>query len=80
MYMYFWDHHQPVYIINCSQTYRSTGHCTCIFVVAISKPWAESQGLLKPSASYYFLGELHVYFHSEHEQVNTSTVLTNQPA
>ena len=29
---------------NCNQTHRSTRDCTCIFIVAISKPCAEAQG------------------------------------
>ena len=33
---------------NCSQTHKSTGHCTCIFIVAISKRCTEAQDLQKP--------------------------------
>jgi len=35
---------------NCSQTHKSTGHCTCIFIVAISKRCTEAQDLQKPMA------------------------------
>ena len=33
---------------NCSQAHRSTGHCICILIVAISKPCTEAWGLQKP--------------------------------
>ena len=52
---------------NCSQ---STGHCTCIFTVAISKPHAEDWGFRSPGSGSIKLNIFHpnwnAYFHSKH--------------
>jgi len=61
---------------NCSQ---STGHCTCILTVAISKPYAEDQGLQKSRIRFItnrisFRPKWNAYFHSKRTQVNTCTM------
>ena len=62
----------------CSQ---SNGHCTCILTVAISKPYAEDQGLQKSRIRFItnwisFHPKWNAYFHSKRTQVNTCTMLT----
>jgi len=55
-------------------THRSTRLCTCIFIVAISKPCAEARSL--QDQGHHNLNSLHprrnAYFHSKCQQVTTS--------